>query len=370
MRREVTVELSRRIDAACSRRTRGRDGGNPQLPDATVNGVESFAARWKRRRVTIPAMLGATVAALLFSPLLLTGAVMWDLIRLRWRLPTLRVYAFVCQYLLNDSVEILAAGPLWIAAGFGTRLQGPASQRRHQQLQAWSIGLLARRAEQLLGVRLHTDPFITAALEPGPAVVVCRHVSLLDASLPALLYLRAGYHTRGVIMAELLADPGFDLLYQRAGSVFIPRDNSPDARRLVATVGAQLPERSVAVIFPEGRLFRPDLLTSYLAKLADRDPPRAARLAGLRHLLPPRPGGVSVLLDALPDADLVVINHAGLDPYPTFAKLARQVPLSQPVRVTVRRVARADIPDELTRRTEWLDNLWIDMDRWVHAELS
>ena len=335
-----------------------------------MNDVEPFAARWKRRSVTIPAMLGATVAALLFSPLLVTGAVVLDLVGLRWRFPTVRVYAFVCQYLINDSAEILAAGPLWVAAGFGTRLQGQASQRRHERLQAWSIGLLARRAEQLLGVRLHTDLDIAAALEPGPAVVVCRHVSLLDASLPGLLYQRVGYHTRGVIMAELLADPGFDLLYQRAGSVFIPRDKSPDARSLVAAVAAQLPERSVAVIFPEGRLFRPDLLAGYLAKLADRDPLRAARLAGLRHLLPPCPGGFSVLLDALPDADVVVINHAGLDPYPTFAKLARHVPLSEAVRVTVRRVPRADIPDELTRRTEWLDNIWIDMDRWVHTQLS
>jgi len=315
-------------------------------------------------------MLGATVAALLLSPLLVPATAGWDLLRLRWRFPTLRVYLFACQYLLNDSIEILASGPLWLAAGFGTRLGTPASQRRHQRLQAWSIAVLARRAERLLGVRLDTDPGLATTLGRGPVIVVCRHVNLLDSSLPSLLYQRLGYHTRGVIMAEMLADPGFDLLYQRAGSVFIPRDNSPEARALVATVGQQLDGRSVAVIFPEGRLFRPEHLAASLTRLTERDPDRASRLAGLRHLLPPRPGGVGVLLDALPDADVVVINHVGLDPYPTFADLARHVPLRRPVRVTARRIPRAAVPDDDAQRVEWLDNLWIDLDRWVHDQLS
>lgn len=343
------------------------------MPQPGPNDPEPFAARWKRRSVTIPTMLTATAVAVIGCPVLVTGAVLWDLIRLRRRFPTLRVYAFVCQYLLNDSVEILAAGPLWIAAGFGTRLHHPRSQHRHQKLQAWSIALLARRAEQLLGVRLDTDTDIdtdiAAVLEPGPAVVVCRHVSLLDASLPSLLYQRLGYHTRGVIMGELLADPGFDLLYRRAGSVFIPRDNSTEARAMVAAVGERADQRTVVVIFPEGRLFRPELLEGSLARLAEREPARAARLRGLRHLLPPRPGGLGVLLDALPGADVVIVNHAGLDRYPTFAELARHVPLTQPIRVSVRRVARADIPDAPAQRTEWLDNLWVDLDRWVDDRL-
>jgi len=330
---------------------------------------ETAADRWKRRRVTIPTMLAVTTTAVVLSPALITVAVAWDVLRLRRRFPALRLYLFVGQYLLNDSAEILAAGPLWVAAGFGTRLGHPASQRRHQFLQAWSIAVLARRAERLLGVRLDTDPGIAAVLAPGPAIVICRHVSLLDASLPSLLYQQLGYHTRGVIMAELLADPGFDLLYQRAGSVFIPRDNSPDARSMVATVGRQLDDRSVAVIFPEGRLFRPELLAASIARIAERDPARGARLAGLRHLLPPRPGGLGILLDALPHAVVVVINHAGLDPYPRFADLARHIPLTRPVRVTARRVARADLPDDPDRRVEWLDQLWLDMDRWVHDQL-
>ena len=130
---------------------------------------------------------------------------------------------------------------------------------------------------------------IDGVLAPGPAVVVCRHVSLLDASLPSLLYQRIGYQTRGVIMAELLADPGFDLLYQRAGSVFIVRDSSPEARNQTASIGEGLNNKSVAIIFPEGRLFRPEVLRRSLGRLAERDPERARNLETLRHLLPHAP---------------------------------------------------------------------------------
>jgi 1-acyl-sn-glycerol-3-phosphate acyltransferase len=315
-------------------------------------------------------MLGLTVAAVILSPVLVPAAVVWDLARLRRRLPTLRLYGFVVQYLLNDSAEIVAAGPLWLAAGFGTRLDRPASQHRHQHLQAWSIALLARRADQLLGLRIHAHHDLTAALAPAPAIVICRHVSLFDASLPSLLYQRLGIHTRGVVMAELLADPGFDLLYQRAGSVFIPRDNDPDARHQVAVVGHQLDDGTVAVIFPEGRLFRPDVLVRSLDRLTERDPDRAARLAGLRHLLPPRPAGLIALLDASPAADVVVINHAGLDHYPTFAGLARRAPLTRPIDVTATRIPRRDVPDDTAGRIGWLDQLWCDMDDWVHGRLT
>ena len=138
--------------------------------------------------------------------------------------------------------------------------------------------MLARRAEHLLGLRLDIDPASTAALTPGPVIVLCRHVNILDASLPTLLYQRLGYHTRGVIMAELLADPGFDLIYARTGSVFIPRDNGPEAIAMVRDIGQSIDATTAVVIFPEGRLFRPDRLERAKARLALENPERAARL--------------------------------------------------------------------------------------------
>jgi 1-acyl-sn-glycerol-3-phosphate acyltransferase len=194
-------------------------------------------------------------------------------------------------------------------------------------------------------------------------------VNVLDASLPSLLLQSRGLHVRGVVMAEMLADPGFDLLYGRLGSVFIPRDSGAEARRLVSAMASDLTARSAAVIFPEGRVFRPERLQRSLGRIAASDRQRARRLCGLRHVLPPRPGGVGALLDAAPQADVVLIAHVGLDCYPHFANLARDVPLHHPLRVTVWRVPRAEIPDGTPERTEWLDSQWQLVDDWIGEHL-
>ncbi len=331
--------------------------------------VEPFSVRWKRRSRTIPAMLAATAGLLIASPILLPAAAIADLARRRRRFPTVRLILFAMQYALNDSAEILLAPLLWVVAGFGTRLGSDASILRHQRLQAWSVAVLARRAAQILGVRLELEPAAIGALTPGPVIVLCRHVNIVDASIPTLLYQRLGYHTRGVIMAELLADPGFDLIYRRAGSVFIPRDNGPEAVAMLQHLRVGIDSSTVMVIYPEGRLFRPELRDRFLAKIAGIDPDRGRRLAGLRHVLPPRPGGVLALLEAMPTADVVVVAHAGLDQFAGFTDLVRAAPIVRPIDVTAWRIAAGDIPSDPAGRTVWLDEQWLRVDGWVDQRL-
>lgn len=313
-------------------------------------------------------MLWVTACAFAFAPFVAPVLVATDLARGRVRLPRLRLYGVALQYLFNDSVEIVLAPALWAAAGFGTRISSRSSQRRHARVQRWSIDVLARRAEQLLGIRVEVAG--ADALSPAPAIVLSRHVSLADASLPVLLYgPEVGYDARGVIMAEMLTDPGFDLLYGRLGSVFVDRDRGDDAQRAIRRLGEGLDDRSVAVICPEGRLFRPVALERALARLEQTDPVRAERLGGLRHVLPPRPGGVLSLLDGAPDADVVVIAHAGFEEVPSVAELSRRAPLDQAIQVAVRRVPRAQIPDDPDGRVKWLDEEWLLLDQWVEQQV-
>ncbi|MEP7048203.1 MAG: 1-acyl-sn-glycerol-3-phosphate acyltransferase [Ilumatobacteraceae bacterium] len=311
-------------------------------------------------------MLAATTVGVVGSPLIITAAIASDLVMRRRRLPTVRVALFAIQYAINDSVEILVAPVLWLLAGFGARLDHLTSIRRHERLQAWSVGVMARRAERLLGIRLDIEQGAVDALTPGPVIVLCRHINIVDASLPALIYQRLGYRIRGVIMAELLADPGFDLIYRRTGSVFIPRDNGPEALALMRHLHDGIDRSTAVVIFPEGRLFRPELLTRFLAKLDNTNPERGRRLAGLRHVLPPRPGGVIALLDSIPHADVVTIAHAGLDQYGSFADLARAAPLDDPITVTAWRTPATDIPIDTDDRVAWLDEQWVRVDQWIH----
>ena len=179
----------------------GAKGGSP----APAPMAESLRSRWRRRSRTIPVMVGATVVGVVGLPVITVAAVVADIARGRFRFPSLRVALFLLQYGLNDCAEIVVAPVLWLWAGCGSRLSGQASMRRHEAVQAWSLTVLARRAESLLGLRVATDDEIVASLRPGPVIVLCCHVNLVDASLPSLLYLRLRYRTRGVIMAELLA---------------------------------------------------------------------------------------------------------------------------------------------------------------------
>jgi 1-acyl-sn-glycerol-3-phosphate acyltransferase len=176
---------------------------------------------------------------------------------------------------------------------------------------------------------------------------------------------RLGFRTRGAIMAELLADPGFDLMYGRTGSVFIPRDNGPAAHAMLRRLCEGTNSRTAVVIFPEGRLFRPDRLERAMSRLEGQSPERALRLAPLRHVLPPRPGGVLAVLAAIPEADVVVIAHTGLDRSGSFTELAKAVPLREPVRVIAWRVPAAEIPSGDHERTEWLDEQWLRVDNWI-----
>jgi 1-acyl-sn-glycerol-3-phosphate acyltransferase len=323
---------------------------------------ETRADRIARRRRTVPTMLGMAVGAWLALPLAVPAAVAVDLWHRRWRVPTLRLYGVALQYLGNELVEIVLAPVLWVAAGLGTRLDTAASIERHARIQRWSLRTFTRRAEQLLGIRYRVEG--AEDLLPAPAIVLSRHVNLFDATLPAWLYQAdADRPVLGVVMRDLLSDPGFDLIYQRIGWVFVVRDQSPVARAAIRAMASRLGDDGVGVIFPEGRLHRPELVEPLLARLSTTDPERAERLGGLRHVLPPRPGGVLAMLEGAPTADVVVVTHRGFEAVASLARLRELAPLRRPIEVRVRRIARSQVPADRDGQVRWLDELWLQLDR-------
>jgi 1-acyl-sn-glycerol-3-phosphate acyltransferase len=165
-------------------------------------------------------------------------------------------------------------------------------------------------------------------------------------------------------------DPCIDLFGHRLRHHFVDRAARGDTAELlaVAHVARGMDDDDVAVIFPEGQFLTPQRKARAVARIAADDTALAARAERLRHLLPPRPGGLLALLGAAPGADVVVIGHVGLEGFGSVADIWRNVPLREPVRVRTWRVPAAEIPQGRRARVEWLYDRWAALDDWIDAE--
>jgi hypothetical protein len=113
-------------------------------------------------------------------------------------------------------------------------------------------------------------------------------------------------------------------------------------QRLSDDIGQQ----DACVIFPEGLAATEATHARALERLAARDPVRFTRTSGPRVLAPVRPSGTAALLRGAPDADLVFVTHTGLESLQRLLDAPRQIPLERPVRITITRVARQQIPQD------------------------
>lgn len=76
------------------------------------------------------------------------------------------------------------------------------------------------------------------------------------------------------------------------------------------------------------------------------------------------------LLQGAPEADVIVVMHAGFESIPSIAELARHAPLESSIEVGIERFDRADLPTDERGITEWLDQVWLRGDEWVDQRLN
>lgn len=318
----------------------------------------------RRRLISIIAVFATAVALLVLVPVWIPLAVVADLVRGRLRLPIARLLLFALGWSWLESASIVIAFGLWLA--------GQGNNREiHYRLQAWW-------AAQVLGVlRATTGIRVTAEnvdqLQPGPAILLCRHASLADSLVSAWVVTSlAGLHPRYVLKRELLADPCLDIVGNRLPNHFLDRQATDSQVELAALtrLSSGMGPDDIAVIFPEGTRSSPGKRARAMEKLGERDPARAKRLAPLQHLLPPRPAGSAALIAGAPDADIVIGWHVGFDGLDTFGGILRHLARKPPaVRFRVRRIPRTDVPVGQAF-TEWIDDVWLQADKDVHLMLD
>jgi hypothetical protein len=97
---------------------------------------------------------------------------------------------------------------------------------------------------------------------------------------------------------------------------------------------------------------------------------QAERAEQMRHVLPPRTGGVTAALGAAPHADVVLVAHAGLEGLSTLADLWDGLPMDSAVRLRWWFVPAQEVPRHADGQEDWLYGHWAELDRWVASRVE
>jgi 1-acyl-sn-glycerol-3-phosphate acyltransferase len=335
-------------------------------------GVDETRAETVLRRVrTIaPLGLGLVLVTALLPILVVVGLVIDAVRRVAFGIPptAARLAVFLWVYLAAEIVGLAALATAWVAS-LGGRRRAWLRDVTWRLQQLWA-GVLLGAVRLLFGLRLEATG--DDAVAPGPVIVLIRHASIVDTLLPANLVSRQHrIRLRYVLKRELLADPCLDVAGRRLPNYFVRRGTG-EAQEVerVHALAHGLGKDDGVLIYPEGTRFTPERRARAIARIAERDPDLAARAEGLRHLLPPRLGGVGALLDGAPDADVVLIAHHGFDGLRLISDIWRGGLVGLVVRVRVTRFPRSTVPERAAARADWLYDLWQEVDDWLEERFA
>ncbi len=326
--------------------------------------------RLVRRTRGIAIELIAFVLVTALYPVLLLGALATDAaLWLKSRKPFVaaRLLAFAWWFLFAElrGMAVLAALKLTTRAGSIRRRRAIYALRIH-----WARSHLAG-IRVLFGLTFEIDGLELAG--PGPEIILIRHASIIDNTLPdAVIGRHHGIGLRFVLKRELESIPVIDIGGHWTTTYFVKRA-SPDAAAEIAKLARlaeDLGSGEGVLIYPEGTRHTPKKLARAQELIAERSPNIAPLAAKLSNVLPPRLGGVLGLLGTSADADVVVCGHVGLDGFEYISDVWKGRLVGGRVNVKFWRYPAADVPADPAARTEWLYEVWQRLDDWVGEQLA
>ncbi|HVO30108.1 MAG TPA: 1-acyl-sn-glycerol-3-phosphate acyltransferase [bacterium] len=322
---------------------------------------ESRAVRWSRRALSIPGYVLAFAAIAIAAPLAVPALAVVDLLR-GARSVAARCYLVLVLYFALELIGLCAAA--WVAVTVPRARRAEADFR----LQCWWASRIIGGARRLF--RMGLDVRGAECVAPGPVIVFLNHTSVGDTLLPAAtVQVTTGMRLRYVLKRELLWDPCLDVVGQRMINAFVRRGSSdPERERaVVASLAAGLSAREGVLIYPEGTRYTPEKHAAAVAKLESGTPALAARARALTRTLPPRLGGALALLDACPEADVVIGAQRGFEGARALSDLWNGVLLGRTIELNLTRFPRIGIPADREGRVAWLFDRWAEIDAWLAA---
>jgi len=291
----------------------------------------------------------------------------------------LRVACLALAWSAGETAALTVLLCLWIASGFGGRLDTEPYQARHYAVMRRFLELIYRVAEQACGLRVDvTGPPAgdLDGLADRPLIVLSRHAGPGDSLLLVHHLLGAcGRRPRVVMKATLQLDPSVDIVANRVPNAFIRRATRGRAggagrphTEQIRRLAAGLDSRGALIIFPEGGNWTPQRWRRAIDRLQRQGhDQRASQAAAMPNVLPPRPGGTLAALAACPAADVIFVAHTGLDQLVSVRDVWRSLRTDMEIRARWWRVRSDEVPRAVGRdaQVRWLYDWWERVDGWI-----
>ena len=280
-----------------------------------------------------------------------------------------RFYLFLVAFLSFEAGGLLRAFAIKMLRV--TRLLSDASYLKlNFELQCWWASGIFDTLLGLYQAKLRVIG-LDATEGKGPAIILSRHVSSADSLIPTKFISKVQSRPlRFIMKRELLWDPCLDIVGHRLPNVFVDRKERDDALGQIQALTHNLTAAEGVVLFPEGTRFTPRRQAAIRASLAKKNDQDALNLANsLQHTLPPRPAGFTALLESIPDCDLILCAHSGLEVVHDISALLSGELVGREIAIHFWRASATEVPSGPDNQTRWLNETWQAMDQKV-GELS
>ncbi len=286
-----------------------------------------------------------------------------------------RLFRAACLAIVLMWVDIRMLVHCWILWSRSPDHSSPTWNEDHERLFSQALDSLMYYARRWVGLEVKLTDRMHFGSDAVPLLALARHAGPADSLAVAWLLARTAGRLPRIVLAEALRwDPGVDTILTRLQSFFVPSSSGAGEDRLagITRMASTMTANDVFLIFPEGQNWTPGRRAGIIRRLRERgDHARARRAEELRNVLPPRSRGAWAARSARPEADVLVLAHAGLARLSTPRHVWDALPFDDhPFLVKTWTYAADTVPLERDAFAAWLDERWSEVDAWVEENAA
>jgi len=321
-----------------------------------------------RRPITVTAWLVMSLVCLAVSPVLLAVAALVSAVSGH---PQALIFTrLLVAYFALELGALIACGALWLASGCGRLIGSPLFQRLHYRLLRWFVHGFAQRwlASLDINVPAEESTEATRALERDrPLLFFSRHAGPGDTILLIDRLLTRFDRLPSVVFKQSVAiDPCIDLIGHRLPHAVLDTSHKEACEARIEQVAAELGNRGVLLLFPEGGNFTTERRRRAVRKLwRTGRQQEAAKADRMSHVLPPRPSGALAALRGNPGADVIFAAHSGLGLAAFPREIWRETRLGKTFNTHMWLAPAADRPIQPDAQVDWIYDWWKRLDGWI-----